>query len=139
MCDPIRADKLSGVLLHLQSLVKHAYAKSTSSLGQRKRKTIGRDEAPLFNVAVPAMAGSFRMILVAAQAPDLLGSGEIERALVIVDEIASAAGSPDETLSRVKKYRGHTASAYVRLLRFIIEIGVSIRYAWACAGSGGRL
>jgi hypothetical protein len=71
------------------------------------------------------------VILVAAHAPDLFGSGEIARALAVVDDLVSASASPDETLTRVRKYRGHTASAYLRLLRFIIESGVSMHYAWS--------
>jgi hypothetical protein len=127
----IRADKLSGLLLHLQSLMTHAYAKSIANVAQSRRRRIDRDEAPLLNVAVPALAGSFRIVLVAVQGPDLLGGGEIERALAVVDYLASVAGNPEETLNRVQQYRGHTANAYLRLLRFIISSGVSMRYAWA--------
>ena len=126
----IRVDNLSGLLLHWQSLLNHAYGKSISNLSPKKKKDCKRGEASRLNVAVPALAGSFRMVLVAAQAPDMLGSGEIERALNVVDYIVSVASSPEETLKRVQEYRGHTATAYLRLLRFIISSGISMRYAW---------
>jgi hypothetical protein len=127
----IRANKLGGLLLHLQRFIRHAYVKSIENLTTAERRMIDRTNAPLLDVAVPAMPGSFRLILVATQLPDLFGGGEITRALAVVDDIASVSDDPDETLNRLKKYRGHTVSSYLGLLRFITENDVSMRYAWA--------
>jgi hypothetical protein len=127
----IRATTLSSFLIHLQSLLKHAYTKALGSLTLTQRRQIDRDLAPLLDVAVPMLPGSFRLVLEASQKPDLWGTGEIVRALDALDEIASVASDPEETLLRAKKYRGHTANAYLRLLRFMVEAGVSAKYAWA--------
>ena len=133
----IRARKLGGLLLHVQSLLINAYARSIKDWTASQRSAVDRDLAPLLNVAVPALPGSFRLILVPASAPDLFGGGDITKALEVVDEITSVSADPDETLVRVKKYRGHTASAYLHLLRFIAESDVSMKYAWAAPNRVG--
>ena len=127
----IRADVLSGLLLHMQVLVRHAYTKAMGALSLAQRRKIDRETAPMLDVAVPAMAGSFRLVLEAAQVPNLFGTGEIIRALDALDDVMQVASDPEKTVERVLKYRGHMASAYVRLLRFMVESDVSMQYAWA--------
>jgi len=127
----IRANKLGGLLLHLQLLIRHAYAKCTEAMSGSVKKTIDRVNAPLLDVAVPMMPGSFRLILVASQYPDLFGGVELGRALSVVDDITSVANDPEETLKRLKKYQGHTVASYRRLIHFIVENDLSMRYAWS--------
>ena len=127
----IRAGTLSGILIHLQSLLKHAYAKTIQGMTQAQKQLLHLDTAALLDVVVPAAPGSFKIVLEATQAPNLFGGGEITRALAVVDEIASVASNPDQTLASAQKYSGHTASAYLRLLRYMVEVKVSVKYAWA--------
>jgi hypothetical protein len=126
----VRANTLSGLLLHLQALVKHAYTKVVSGLSDAQKMLLHTDTDPLLDV-VTMTPGSFRLLLEAAEQPDLFGYGEITRALSAVDEITAVAGNPEETLLRLRRYRGHTVGAYLRLLRFMVQSGVSMRYAWA--------
>lgn len=127
----IRVNRLSGLLVNLQSFLKHAYGKAIGALSIEQRQALNRDTAPLLDVAVPALTGSFRLVLEAVQTPDLFGTGEIVRALKILDRLTAVAGNPEETLTRAQEYQGHTASSYVRLLRFLVESNVSFAYAWA--------
>ena len=127
----IRVDVLSGLLLHIQVLVRHAYIKAMGALSLAQRRKIDRETAPMLDVAIPAMAGSFRLVLEAAQVPNLFGTGEIIRALDALDDVMQVAGDPEKTVERMQKYRGHMAGAYVRLLRFMVETDVSMQYAWA--------
>ncbi len=127
----VRANVLGGLLINLQTLLKRAYARVMRELSQASKKLLDADIDPLLDVVASPGHGSLRLRLEPAQAPDLFGSSEVTEALAVVDEIIAVAADPDETLVRVRKYRGHTARAYMRLLRFLVEAHVSMEYAWA--------
>ena len=127
----IRARTLAGLLIHTQTLVKHAYGAALRDPPPDQRKAMDRTDAHLMDVIIPAAAGSFRVVLEAARKPDLLGNNELARAMTIVDELFESPANPSETTARVKNRRGHLAAAYVRLLKFLAENRCGLRYAWA--------
>ena len=72
-------------------------------------------DAALLEVAVPAQPGSFKIVLVPVQLPDLFQASEVSKALDVVDYLLGDAENPQNTLDRVRSYTGHTASAFLRL------------------------
>lgn len=130
----IHATTLSGILAHIQTLVKHAYARAIKDMSKEARKSMEKFEkidAHLLDVVVPAATGSFRLVLEATKPPDLFGFSEIVRALQKIDEITEVANDPKETIERLRKNQGHFAGAYMRLLNFIVKTDSGIRYSWA--------
>lgn len=127
----IRARTLAGLLMHTQTLLKHAYGAALRELSIDTRKSLDRTDAHLMDVIIPAATGSFRVVLEAAKTPDMLGQNELARALRIVDEMFEATASPQATVTKVKQHRGHVAAAYVRLLKFLAAHRSGLRYAWA--------
>lgn len=117
------------ILLLIQSLVRHAYRKHIAIHGTTQ--STDRENAPLLDVAVPAMDGSFGFLVVPARDDvNLFNASETARALEVVDYLLANVNDPDETLGRVREYAGHTASSFVRLLRFLVEAEVSLSYSW---------
>jgi hypothetical protein len=130
----IRMDTLAGLLVHVQTMLKHAYGAALRELSIDTRKTLDRTDAHLMDVVIPAAAGSFKVVLEAARTPDMLGQNELSRALQLVDEMFEQTDDPVATLARVKQRRGHLAGAYLRLLRFLASHRSGLRYAWAEPG-----
>lgn len=127
----IRVSTLVGLLEHVQTLVKHAYGAALRDLPLTARRAIDRSAAHSLDVVIPAAPGSFRVLLEAAQRPDLLGQNELQRALERIDLLFDGAGDPHAALASAKANRGHFAGAWLRLLRFLVEHQTGIHYAWA--------
>lgn len=127
----IRVSTFAGLLVHIQTLVKHAYGAALRELSLESRRAIDRSEAHLLDVVISAAAGSFRVFLEAAKHPDMLGQSELERALGRVDALFANASNPVAALAAVKAHRGHLAGAYLRLLRFLVQHKTGLRYSWA--------
>lgn len=127
----IRLDTLAGLLAHIQTIVKHAYAAALRELAPMTRKVIDRSDSHLLDVIVPAAAGSFRVTMEASKMPDMLGDCEIARALDRIDVLFANADNPQAVLEAIKAHKGHLAGAYLRLLRFLTEHKTGISYSWA--------
>jgi len=127
----IRVSTFAGLLVHIQTLVKHAYGAALRELSLETRRAIDRSESHLLDVVIPAAPGSFRVFLEAAKHPDMLGQSELERALERVDALFANASNPVAALAAVKAHRGHLAGAYLRLLRFLVQHKTGLRYSWA--------
>jgi len=130
----IRAGTLAGLLGHIQTVAKHAYNSAKRELSLAIRRQIDMSDAHLLDVVIPASAGSFRVILEAAQKPDLIGQTELGRAFQLVDVLFENAANPQKVLATVKENRGHLAGAYLRLLRFLAQHKTGLRYSWAEPG-----
>lgn len=127
----IRVGTLIGLLGHVQTMVKHAYGAALREMSPDSRRAIDKTDAPLMDVVIPAGAGSFRVVLEAAQKPNLIGQNELARALQRVDVLFENAANPQKALATVKTHRGHLAGAYLRLLRFLVQHKTGLRYSWA--------
>ena len=84
----ISAATLSGILHHIQTVVKYAYNRAIRNLPPAQKAQLGPKDAYNLDVLIPAAAGSFKIIMGAAkESKDLLGDPEITRGLVIVDKL----------------------------------------------------
>jgi hypothetical protein len=119
-----------GLLSHLQTLVKNAYAFARRELSQSTKKALDSNDAHLLDVVIPAAAGSFRVFFEASKRPDMLGESELKRAMDLVDKIF-AAGETGSALEVAKKYKGHLAGSYLKLLRFLVQHKTGLKYSWA--------
>lgn len=127
----IRIGTFTGLLNHVQTVVRHAYRAALREISAGTRSRLDTDDAHLLDVVVPAAAGSFRVVLEGSQPPGLFGIAELARALQRVDSIFEHAHSPERTLITLKEHRGHLAGSYLRLLNFLIERKTGLRYSWA--------
>ena len=127
----IHAETLAGVLHHAQTMIRHAYRKARMDYGMRRQQPTDA----LLDVVVPAASSSFRVVLEAADMPDLFGGSELELVFPQVDALFQSAASPQETVVWIKKNRGHLAGAYLKLLRFLARNRMGLRYSWAVPSS----
>ena len=127
----IRLKTLALLLSEIQLLAKHAYRRAIRDVPPAIKKFIDQNEGPLFDVVVPAAPGSFRIVLEAAQEPDLVGNSELARALQRIDDLFLNVKDPNASLAVVKENKGHLAGAYIRLLRLLIDNDTNLRYSWA--------
>lgn len=130
----IRVTTFARLLSEIQSLAKHAYKRALRDIPAAARKRLSLDEGPIFDVVVPALSGSFRVVLEAAHGPDLVGQSELARALVRMDSLFDEVHDPKRNLEIVRCNKGHLAGAYIRLLRLLVENDTSLRYSWAEPG-----
>ncbi len=123
----IRANTLAEMLSLVQNMVKHAYRVVTRKIPPKYRR---RDEE-ILDVVVPASAGSFQIVLEAANIPSLFGGSELSRAFRQIDLLFEDTSDPQQTLNIVKEYQGHLAKSYLNLLRFLVEQRTGLSYSWA--------
>ena len=127
----IRMMTLAGLLIRLQTVMRHAYSNAVHDLSSSVKNHIDTTNAYLMDVVVPATAGSYRVILEAAKPPDMFGSGELVRGLRRMDEVFASADNPDAAQELLQAHRGHLAGAYINLLRFLADHETGLRYGWA--------
>ena len=127
----IRASKLGGLLVHVQTVVRWAYSAAVRGLTSGDRDLIDTSEGHLMDVVVPAASGSFKVIMEASKPPDMFGYGELARGLQVVDRIFETATDPKTARDRLLEYKGHLAGSYISLLNFLVEQDTGFRYAWA--------
>ena len=127
----IHASTLAGLLLHLQTLVKHAHNTALRDMPVGSRRNHNVVDACFFNIVIPAAPGSFRVVLEAASAPDVFGVSTLSLALERIDCFFEHVNEPKQTLEIVKAHKGHLAGAYLRLLRFLVDNNTYLSYSWA--------
>ena len=127
----IRAATLGSLLAQMQNLVRHAYHSARSELPRQERRRPDADDGSLLNVVVPAMPGSFRVVLEAAAPPDMFASNDLALALSRLDAVFQSAKNPGSAPELLKPYRGHLTGAYVKLLRFLADNQTGLDYSWA--------
>jgi len=127
----IRLETLVDILGGVQTMVKHAYGVAWRALSKDYRSILDKGAAPLLDVVVPAAPGSFRVLLEAAQTPNLIGESEVARALRRVDALFEHVADADRALDTVRGYKGHLAGAYLRLMRLLADRETCLRYSWA--------
>ncbi len=132
----ISANTLTGLLQHIQTLIKHAYGAALRELPAPARRDIDRTNAARLDVIVPAATGSFRIVLEAGRRPDLLGDSELSRAMQRVDGLFEGLDHPREVLARLREHKGHLAGAFSRLVKFLASHDTSLVYQWATPAFG---
>ena len=109
----IRMSTLAEMLLRVQSMIRHASRAVTKEHPAGYRQP----DDDMMDVVVPAAAGSFRIVLEAANFPDLFGDSVLGKALQRIDTFFRNTADPLKTLAVARESRGHLAGAYLRLLR----------------------
>lgn len=122
---------LTGVLGNFGSLLKHAYDRARQGTPGPGASAGRSDWRRIFDVAVPALPGSVKVLLLASESPGLFGQTGVAAALEIVDKLAAAASDPGNAIQIVKEFQGHTAGAFLRLVQFAAESEISLAYTWA--------
>ena len=123
----VRASTLAEMLLRVQAMIRHA----CRAVMKENPASSRRPDDDMMDVVVPGAAGSFRVVLEAANLPDLFGDSVLGKALQRVDMLFRHTADPHETLAVVRESRGHLAGAYLRLLRFLVDRRTGLRYSWA--------
>jgi hypothetical protein len=126
----IRATKLAGLLFLFQTVVTRAYKKALSDLSPTSLRSVDSSEGHLLDVYAHA-PGSYRVWLQSARGPDLLGDIELERSLLKFDELTQDLESPNKAIETLRKNKGHLASAYIKLLKFLVSNDANLTYKWA--------
>lgn len=130
----IQADTLSKLLGHVQMIVKHALNRSVRELSSKLKNGLDLKDAHMLDVLVHA-PGSFKVILGVSKEPqDLFHHSEITRGLALVDELFSKVADPSKDVDIARKYKGHLAGSYLRLMKFLEEKDTGLKYSWAEPG-----
>lgn len=129
----IHLDSLVQLLDLMQRLVGHAYRAARREAPGGWNAPPRVDEAVRMDVVVPAMAGSFCMLLEAGSETYDFGESELSRGLRRLDALFENAGSRNSrrTVAHVRDTGGHLAGTYVKLLNFLSDESVGFHYTWA--------
>ena len=138
----VRIDTLSELLAHLHTLVDQACRMAWRDLPLRQRREIDFAEAAAMQVVVPAVAGSYRMVLESVQRPDDVGTSELALGLEVIDELFANTHDIDAMLNIVGGRRTRLANTTSKLIRFLDDHDTGFTYGWATphlsnARSGG--
>lgn len=131
----IRSATLGGLLLQVQQVVKCAYHNAVRELAPSARRLIDTENGHLMDVVVPAAPGSYRVVLEAANPPDLFGYGELVRGLRRLDAVFASADDPDAGLELMLPHRGRLAGSFIRLMSFLTVNKTGLAYSWAYPGA----
>ena len=126
----IRTATLAALLTHLQTFVRYAYRAAVRDLPDNIRPQIDTAEGHTMDVVEPAMAGSFRVMLEAAN-PNMFGSGELVRGLKRMDEVFACADNPDAARELLKDHQGHLAGSFIKLVKCLADHQTGFKYGWA--------
>ena len=127
----VRMTTLGGLLLQMQSVVKHAYRSAVRDLSLQARNAIDTSDGHLMDVVVPAAPGSYRVILEAAKSPDMFGYGELARGLRRLDEVFATADDLDTAQESLRKHKGRLADSYIKLIKSLSANNTGLSYSWA--------
>lgn len=132
----IRATTLAGILTHLQTLVGYAYQSASQELRSLPLPTRGIPDGALMDVVVPAAAGSFRVVLEAANPTQAETFPDLAIGLKRVDELFTTADDPEKSPELLRPHRGYLAGSYINLVSFLAKNRVGLSYSWATPMSG---
>jgi hypothetical protein len=133
----IHAETLAGLLINIQTLIKHSYRRVVRDLPSDLRALIDTQDGYRMDVFVPAVAGSFGIWLescdshVALSNTDLFSESPLHKALDIVDTFVSHRDDASETIELARTYKGHLSGSYLRLLKFLKKNNTGLSYRWA--------
>ena len=127
----IRVNTLAGVLTLMQTLVGYAYQSASQELRRLPLPTRGIPDGALMDVVVPAAAGSFRVVLEAANPMKADAFPDLAVGLKRVDELFATADDPEKSPESLRPHRGHLAGSYINLVSFLAKNKVGLSYSWA--------
>ena len=125
---------LGNLLLQVQSVVECAYRDAVRDLSDKDKNAYSPD-GYLMDVVVPAAAGSFRVVLEAAKAPDKFGYGGLVLGLQRLDAVFAAVEDPGMAREGLRVHRGRLAGSFIRLMQLLAANDTGINYSWAYSGA----
>ena len=126
---------LGNLLLQVQSVVECAYRDAVQDLSSQAKRDLYPPDGYLMDVVVPAAAGSFRVVLEAARAPDKFGYGGLVLGLQRLDAVFAAVEDPDLARDGLRKHQGRLAGSFIQLMQLLAASDTGINYSWAYPGS----
>ncbi len=120
---------LIGALQNFQSLIMHAYKKANSELDKAERQLLNLPSKYSFDVYGFANS-SFSVHLQSQDTGDFFGYVDVDKALSKIDEIVNNIDDPEKTLLIIRKNKGHLANVYIKLLKYVVENDISLKYTW---------
>ena len=127
----IKAATLGGLLLHVQTLVTHAYRRAVRDLPDQVKRVLDSTDGGLMDVIIPAAPGSFKVVLEAVRPTDMFGNGELARGLRRMDEVFESANNPMTAKEQLDGHKGHLVGSYINLLKFLNDTNMNFQYSWA--------
>ena len=114
----------------MQKLVGHGYRAAVRELPRNLRSATPVEEAVLMDVVIPAAGGSFCVLLEAASHGEECRGGELCRGLEVVDALFAGATARNGA-NVLRQTGGRLASTYMKMVNFVAEERVGLRYSWA--------
>ncbi len=129
----IHLDSLVQLLVLMQKLVGHAYRSVQKERGKRILTGSRWDEAVRMDVVVPAIPGSFCMLLEARSKYHDTEECALASSLQYIDALFESSNSKKTTsaANHFLQSSGHLASTYFKLLNFLAKEKVGFHYTWA--------
>ena len=126
---------LGNLLRQVQSVVECAYGDAVRVLSSQAKRDLYPPDGYLMDVVVPAAAGSFRVVLEAAGAPDKFGYGGLVLGLQRLDAVFAAVEDPDLAREGLREHRGRLAGSFIDLMQLLAANDTGLDYSWAYPGS----
>ena len=112
-----------------QKLVEYGYRSAVRDERKKLRSQTPAREAALMDVVVPAVAGSFCVLLEAANRGGEAASSGLSKGLDVLDALFSGAKAHDG-IDVVTRAGGRLATTYMKLVNFLADEHVGLRFAW---------
>ncbi|MGC1376995.1 MAG: DUF6575 domain-containing protein [Anaerolineales bacterium] len=125
----ITTNHLIDVLAIYQTLVKHAYNKVSKGVKGIVKEVLSVDNQSDLSV-IGFSPGSFTIHFESETRADLVGYVDIAKGLQCIDEMTQSLEDTKQALEVIKKYKGHLAKAYLRLLEIISQRNIPVKYIW---------
>jgi hypothetical protein len=128
----VHIDTLADMLKSFQRLLRRAVQQTTKALPLADKHRIRSMHGDTFN-AIAFGPGSFEVFLEPDSPGDLFGQNDSAGALRLVTNLMKDAASTQATIVLLREYRGHFASAYLRLLESVAMHAAPTALSWSDA------
>ena len=131
----IRANTLAGILTNVQNAIRYAYREVTTDLENQDNLLFHHQNGYILNVAVPASAGSFRVILESAFPDQKDTTIHLMAAIQRLDDLFKATTEPADTAQFLSGNQGDLTTSFAKLVQFLVENKTGLTYSWASSDS----
>jgi hypothetical protein len=125
----------SRVLAEFLGLYQNALKNLSRFTSKLNGKSIPRDSEPYSTDVFGFSQGSFTIHLRSSEASDCLGeNAALSMAFAGLNKFLDSTSDPMKSIEFLQGCKGHTASALIRLLRFLSENNCPLKHQWASPG-----
>jgi len=128
----VHIDTLADMLKSFQRLLRRSFQHAIRELPTANKSRIRNLHSDTFNAAAFG-PGSFEIYLEPDSSGDLFGQNDSAIALQFVTDLMNQAKSTEATIDKLRSFRGHFASAYLRLLEAIAAHSAPTALSWSDA------